>query len=64
MFGRLLAHNKLAMLNRGAAGIVDSKHKLEDIERQLKGRLEKAKEIASCYNLDEANDKTQDELMS
>jgi hypothetical protein len=53
------------MLNRGSANLAESSQKLEEIERQLRARLEKAKEVASsCCNLDEPNLKTQEELLS
>ena len=46
------------MIGRHAANITESERKLEDIERQLKAKLEQAKEITSQGSLDEHTDKT------
>jgi len=48
------------MLSRGAANFIDPERKLEDLERQLKNKLEKAREITSAGSLDEPIDKTQE----
>jgi hypothetical protein len=52
------------MLSRGAANITDPERKLEDLERQLKHKLERAREITSAGSLEEPIDKTQEELMN
>ena len=38
--------------------------KLEEIERQLKAKLERARELAAACSVDEPVDKTQEELLS
>ena len=52
------------MLGREAANIGDSNQKLEEIEVQVRVRLEKAKEVVGCCCLDDPNLKTQEEQMS
>ena len=47
------------MIVRGATDIAESGQKLDELEQQLKTRLEKAKEIASSCSLDDPNLKTQ-----
>lgn len=52
------------MLGRGAANIAESSEKLEEIERQLKLRLSKAKEVASSCKIDTSNAQSHEELMA
>ena len=52
------------MIGRGTANIVESEQKLEEIERQLRARLERAKEVASTGSLEEPGVKTQEEQVS
>ena len=54
----------LLMLGREAANLGHSNQKLEEIEVQLRVRLEKAKEVVGCCSLDDPNLKTQEEQMS
>ena len=51
------------MLSRRVANITEPERKLEDLERRLKYKLERAREITSTSSLEEPLDKTQEELM-
>ena len=46
------------------ANITEPERKLEDLERRLKYKLERAREITSTSSLEEPLDKTQEELMN
>ena len=52
------------MLSRRVANITEPERKLEDLERQLKYKLDRAREITSASSLEEPIDKTQEELMN
>lgn len=47
------------MLNRSNVNLADSEGKLEEIERQLRIKLEKARELAAACAQEEHADKTQ-----
>lgn len=52
------------MLGRATTTLAESSQKLEEIERQLKVHLLRAKEVASACCSDEGNMKTQEQQMS
>lgn len=51
------------MLNHNAANFTNSERKLEEIERELKNKLERAREITAAAIFDDLSDKTQEELV-
>ena len=52
------------MQSHGVTNITEPERKLEDLERRMKYKLERAREIASTSSLEEPIDKTQEELMN
>ena len=54
----------IEMQSHVVANITEPERKLEDLERRLKYKLERAREITSTSSLEEPLDKTQEELMN